>query len=135
MKRTQREIDQTYRSPTPGELDKRVAFRTRLDTPGPNSCLVATYPTEFKAWAKIRQVSGAAYKDSVQIGEKITHTITIRKRAVNTDMEAVSDGVVYRVQRALNLNNEGRFTYIEVTELSPDNASHESTFFGGYSGT
>ncbi|MBU9866813.1 phage head closure protein [Rahnella aceris] len=135
MKRTQREIDQTYRSPNPGELNKRVTFRTRLDTPGADSGLVPTFPSEFDAWAKIRQVSGSAYKNSVQIGEKITHTITIRKRPVNNDMEVLCGDAVYRVQRVLDLNNEGRFTYIEVTELGPDTAPSESTFYGGYGGT
>lgn len=138
MKRTQREISQTLRSPTPGELNRRVQFRVRQDIPAPGGGLTAEYTDSFKAWARVRQVAGSAYLHSVQIDETITHTVTIRyRRDVNTDMEAVFGGQVYRVMRVGDLNDEHRFTFIEVKELGsedPQDPPLTSTFYGGYDG-
>lgn len=138
MKRTLTEQRQTYREPEDGELDCRVEFRTRQDVPAPGGGTQPLYTSEFKTWGKFRQVSGSAYLHSMQVQETITHTITIRRRKVNNDMEAVIDGNVYRVVRAGAMNEGKTFTYIELKELgaeSPDNPPPGgSTFYGGYHG-
>lgn len=131
----QREITTRYRVPNPGELNRRVTFRTRQDEPGADGGTHPVYTDEFTVWAKVRPISGIAYRNSVQTGEVVTHAITIRLRPVSTDMEAVLDGRVYRVMRALDMNDERRFTYIEVKELGLDgiqDAVAETVFGMGY---
>ncbi|WP_455424799.1 phage head closure protein [Dryocola sp. LX212] len=131
----QREIVTRYRVPTPGELNRRVTFRTRQDVPGTHGGTDPIYDEHFTVWAKVRPISGIAYRNSVQTGEVVTHAITIRLRPVNTDMEAVLDGRVYRVMRALDMNDERRFSYIEVKELGLDgiqDAVPDPSFGGGF---
>lgn len=132
----QREITTQYREPTPGELNRRVTFRTREDVPAPDGGTKPVYTEVFTVWAKVRPMSGIAYRNSVQIGEAVTHAITIRLRPVNNDMEALLDGRVYRVMRAMDMNGARRFTYIEVKELGEDVSAspRTSTFYGGYGG-
>lgn len=139
MKRTLTEQRQTYREPEDGELDCRVEFRARQDVPATNGGTQPVYTSMFKTWGKFRQVSGSAYLHSMQVQETITHTLTIRRRKITTDMEAVIDGSVYRVVRSGSLNGQGEpntFTHIELKELGaevPDDPPPgESTFYGGY---
>ncbi|HGW6102657.1 TPA: phage head closure protein [Citrobacter werkmanii] len=138
MKRTLTEQRQTYREPEDGELNCRVEFRTRQDVPAPGGGTQPAYTSEFKTWGKFRQVSGSAYLHSMQVQETITHTITIRRRKVTNDMEAVIDGTAYRVVRAGAMNEGKTFTYIELKELgaeTPDDLpAGSSTFYGGYDG-
>ncbi|MBI0275666.1 phage head closure protein [Hafnia alvei] len=136
----QREQITQYREPTYAELNRRITFRTRHDVPGSHSGRDSVYVDEFRVWAKIRPIAGVAYQRGVQVGEIVTHGITIRLHEVGTDMEAVDDkGSVYRVVRAMDMNNSRKFTYIEVKELGPDQGLpdtgvFQSTLFGGHDG-
>lgn len=134
----QREQITQYREPTYAELNRRVRFRVRHDVPAPNAGRNTISTEEFTVWAKIRPIAGAAYQRGVQTGEVVTHGITIRLRDIGTEMEAVDDkDRVYRVVRAMDMNNSRKFTYIEVKELGPDQSfpdtnAQRSTFYGGY---
>lgn len=134
----QREIVTQYREPTPGEMNRRITFRSRQDVPGPGGDRNPVYTNEFTVWAKVRPIAGAAYQRGVQVDEVITHGITIRIRDdISTEMEAIDDKqCVYRVVRALDMNDSRRFTYIEVKALGSVSISSvpQSTFYGGYSG-
>lgn len=139
MKRQLTEVNATYRLPQPGELSERLAFRTRQDIPAEGGGTLPIYSDNFECWGKVRQLSGTAYLNSMQTDEKITHTVIIRKRAgINTNMEIVTGGVVYRVIRAGALNDGRRFTRIDVKELRVEEIdnlpSGTSTFYGGYNG-
>ncbi|MDU1063062.1 MAG: phage head closure protein [Leclercia adecarboxylata] len=136
MKRTLTEQRKTYREPEDGELDCRVNFRTREDVPNPSGGTSPIYRETFRTWGKFRQVSGSAYLHSMQVSEAITHTLTIRRRKITSDMEAVIDGDVFRVVRAGALNGDKTFTHIELKELGAESPEDpplgESTFYGGY---
>ncbi|WP_449567092.1 phage head closure protein [Lelliottia nimipressuralis] len=139
MKRTLTEVNATYRLPQPGELSERLAFRTRQDVPAEGGGTLPVYTDNFECWGRVRQLSGTAYLNSMQTDEKITHTIVIRKRTgINTNMEIVTGGVVYRVMRAGPLNDGRRFTRIDAkalhTKEMDDLPQGGSTFYGGYHG-
>ncbi|MCU6199114.1 phage head closure protein [Citrobacter cronae] len=139
MKRSLTELNATYRLPQPGELNERLLFRTRQDTPASGGGTEPIYTTSFYVWGRIRQVSDSAYLHSMQTTEKITHIIIIRRRTdITNDMEVVLNGMVYRVVRVGKLNDGKRFNRISVKELgaeTPDDLpSGSSTFYGGYDG-
>ncbi|ELA6496120.1 phage head closure protein [Salmonella enterica] len=139
MKRQLTDVNATYRLPQPGELSERLAFRTRQDVPAEGGGTLPVYTDNFECWGKVRQLSGTAWRDSMQTDEKITHTVIIRKRSgINTDMEIVTGGVVYRVIRAGPLNDGRRFTRIDAKALHTEEMDNPppggSTFYGGYHG-
>ncbi|HFK4067483.1 TPA: head-tail adaptor protein, partial [Kluyvera ascorbata] len=53
MKLRQAQTSATYLLPDPGELDKRVRIRQRVDSPSDDMGIEPTYPVQFPAWAKV----------------------------------------------------------------------------------
>lgn len=52
MKIRQAQTSATYILPDPGELNKRVLIRQRVDMPADNFGVEPQYPVAFRAWAK-----------------------------------------------------------------------------------
>lgn len=118
MKLRQAQTSATYLLPDPGELDKRVSIRQRVDSPSDDMGTEPTYPVQFPAWAKVVQTSATTYQETAQTDNAITHYITIRwRRGITSDFEVVVDEQVYRVKRARDLNSKRRFLLLECTEL------------------
>ncbi|QBY56147.1 phage head closure protein [Cupriavidus oxalaticus] len=102
-----------------GELNKQVQVRRRSDLPAADMGLDQTFPEQLDRWAKIEPVGSAIYAGSVQIDTIVTHRIFIRYLAGVTNAHEVVHGArLYRVQRVTDLNGAGRFTVLEVEELS-----------------
>ncbi|EIV3317624.1 head-tail adaptor protein, partial [Escherichia coli] len=53
MKIRQAQTSATYILPDPGELNKRVLIRQRVDMPADNFGVEPQYPVAFRAWAKV----------------------------------------------------------------------------------
>ena len=124
MKLRQAQTSATYLLPDPGELDKRVSIRQRVDSPSDDMGTEPTYPVHFPAWAKVVQTSATTYQETAQTENVITHYITIRWRSgITTDFEVVLNDLVYRVKRARDLNSKRRFLVLECTELGTEPAS------------
>lgn len=124
MKLRQAQTSATYLLPDPGELDKRVLLRKRVDVPTADYGTEPAYPVSFDAWAKVIQTSATAYQETAQTDNVITHYITIRWRSgITTDFEVVLNDLVYRVKRARDLNSKRRFLLLECTELGTEPAS------------
>lgn len=118
MKIRQAQTSATYLLPDPGELDKRVRLRLRVDTPSADFGVEPDYPVSFPAWAKVVQTSATTYQETAQTDEAVTHYITIRyRRGISSDFEVAHDGKVYRVRRGRDLNGKRRFLLLECTEL------------------
>lgn len=118
MKLRQAQTSATYLLPDPGELNKRVNIRLRVDSPSDDMGTEPTYPVQFPAWAKVVQTSATTYQETAQTENVITHYITIRwRRGITSDFEVVVDELVYRVKRARDLNSERRYLLLECTEL------------------
>lgn len=118
MKLRQAQTSATYLLPDPGELDKRVSIRQRVDSPSNDMGTEPTYPVQFPAWAKVVQTSATTYQETAQTDNVITHYITIRwRRGITTDFEVVLKDLVYRVKRVRDLNSKRRFLLLECTEL------------------
>lgn len=111
----------TYTLPDPGELDKRVLVRKRIDVPVADFGTEPEYPVSFWAWAKVVQTSATTYQETAQIDNVITHYITIRWRSgITADFEVVLDDMVFRVKRSRDLNSKRRFLLLECEELGTD---------------
>lgn len=118
MKLRQAQTSATYLLPDPGELDKRVLVRKRVDVPAADFGTEPEYPVSFRAWAKVVQTSATTYLETAQTDNVITHYITIRwRRGITTDFEVVLNDLVYRVKRVRDLNSKRRYLLLECTEL------------------
>lgn len=123
MKLRQAQASATYLLPDPGELNKRVSIRQRVDSPSDDMGTEPTYPVQFPAWAKVVQTSATTYQETAQTDNVITHYITIRwRRGITSDFEVVLDELVYRVKRARDLNSKRRYLLLECTELGSEPA-------------
>ena len=99
MKIRQAQTSATYILPDPGELNKRVLIRQRVDMPADNFGVESQYPVTFRTWAKVIQTSATTWQETAQTGDAITHYITIRyRRGITADYEVVCGDSVYRVK-------------------------------------
>ncbi|STM31151.1 phage protein [Escherichia coli] len=73
MKIRQAQTSATYILPDPGELNKRVLIRQRVDMPADNFGVEPQYPVAFRAWAKVIQTSATTWQETAQTGDAITH--------------------------------------------------------------
>ncbi len=113
----------TYLLPDPGELDKRVLLRKRVDVPAADLGTRPDYPESYPVWAKVVQTSATTYQETAQTDNAITHYITVRwRRGITSDFEVVQGEQVYRVRRARDLNSKRRYLLLECTELGTEPA-------------
>lgn len=142
MKLRQAQTSATYLLPDPGELDKRVQLRKRVDVPTADYGTEPEYPVSFGAWAKIVQTSATTYQETAQTDNAITHYITLRWRSgITSDFEVVNGDEVYRVNpeergnpitytggTLLDVNRHElsyQFDFSVVTELSEDDTRQQ----------
>jgi len=124
MKLRQAQTSATYLLPDPGELDKRVLIRKRVDVPTADLGTEPEYPVSFRTWAKVVQTSATTYQETAQTDNVITHYITVRwRRGITSDFEVVQGDQVYRVKRARDLNSKRRYLLLECTELGTEPAT------------
>ncbi|MCQ5469689.1 phage head closure protein [Pantoea brenneri] len=110
--------------PDPGELDKRIHLRQRIDQAAADYGVEPTFQNEKDVWAKVRQVGATTYHESVQADEKITHYMTVRfRKGITSDYEVVYSGSVFRVKRLRDLNSAGRYLLLECEELGAEERS------------
>ncbi|EPS5129489.1 phage head closure protein, partial [Shigella flexneri] len=110
MKIRQSQTSATYLLPDPGELNRRIKIRLRVDEPTADFGTEPTYPESFDVWAKVAQPGAAAYQGSVQTENIVTHYFTIRFRHdITADHEVVYYGQEYRIRRIRDLNGQRRF--------------------------
>ncbi|EKS5483026.1 phage head closure protein [Escherichia coli] len=125
MKIRQAQTSATYILPDPGELNKRVLIRQRVDMPADYFGVESQYPVTFRTWAKVIQTSATTWQETAQTGDAIIHYITIRyRRGITADYEVVCGDSVYRVKRQRDLNGARRFLLLECTELGEFTQSH-----------
>lgn len=133
MKLRHAQTSATYILPDPGELNRRVLIRQRVDSPSSDFGVQPIYPVKFYAWAKVMQTSATTYRDTAQTDNAITHYVTIRwRKGITADYEIVHGDNVFRVKRARDLNGKQRFLLIECTDLGEIAASSSG---GGGSGS
>lgn len=128
MKIRQAQTSATYILPDPGELDKRVFIRQRVDTPADDMGTEPTYPVGFPAWAKVVQTSATTHQETAQTDNAITHYVTVRwRKGITSDFEVVMGDQVLRVKRSRDLNSKRRFLLLECTDLGePENSGGSS---------
>jgi len=116
----------TWIFPDPGELDKAVILRQRVDQPASDYGTAEEYINIKTVWAKIRQVGATTLHESTQTDNKITHYFTVFFRpGITSDFEILHAGIVYAVRRAMDLNNAGLFLRLECEELGAESVSDE----------
>lgn len=131
MKRSPTLTAARYSFPDPGELNKRVTFRKRLDNPSDDFGTERENAETFEAWARVQQTSATTYQATVQTGEIISHLITVRYRAkVSSEWELVlPSGEVLRVRRMRDLNAARRFLLLECESLG-DAENYSGAVYG-----
>lgn len=135
MKLRQAQTSATYLLPDPGELDKRVLLRKRVDVPAADLGTRPDYPVSYPVWAKVVQTSATTYQETAQTDNAITHYITVRwRRGITSDFEVVQGEQVYRVRRGRDLNGKRRYLLLECTDLGAEPAttggnSHGNSLF------
>jgi len=124
MKLRQAQTSATYLLPDPGELDKRVLLRKRVDVPAADLGTRPDYTESYPVWAKVVQTSATTYQETAQTDNAITHYITVRwRRGITSDFEVVQGEQVYRVRRGRDLNGKRRYLLLECTELGTEPAT------------
>lgn len=118
MQRRSSNTSAVFTLPDPGELNKRIHLRQRIDQAAADYGTEPVYQNEKDVWAKVRQVGATTYHESVQADDIITHYMTIRyRRGITSDFEVVYSGFVYRVKRLRDLNSASRYLLMECEEL------------------
>ncbi len=74
MKIRQAQTSATYILPDPGELNKRVLIRQRVDMPADNFGVEPQYPVAFRAWAKVIQTSATTRRKPRRPRDAITNS-------------------------------------------------------------
>lgn len=98
-----------------GELGTRAVIARWRDVPMDGSATASSYDPVATVWAKVEAVGGAIYLGSIQVGDTITHRITIRRRTDVTARHVIeAKGRRYRVRRATDLQE--RFTVLDCEE-------------------
>lgn len=111
---------QNLRNPPSQKLNKRVLIRLRKDLPVGASGVDVQHSEPRERWARIQPVGTATYTETAQTDTAITHRIWLRKIEGVTDsheIEHLTSGRVYRVQRLADLDGGNAYTIIEVEQL------------------
>jgi len=103
-----------------GQLRHSVTLEQRTSAAGSGPALRREYIGVGDVFAAIDGVGGAAYLDSVQTEERVTHRITIRYRT-RTDFTHIRRGTdqLFRVRRLRDPDGTRRWLIIEAEELKP----------------
>jgi SPP1 family predicted phage head-tail adaptor len=118
MQRRSSNTSAVFTLPDPGELNKRIHLRQRIDQAAADYGTESVYQNEKEVWAKVRQVGATTYHESVQADDAITHYMTIRfRKGITSDFEVVYSENVYRIKRLRDLNSAGRYLLLECEEL------------------
>lgn len=124
MKIRQAQTSATYILPDPGELNKRVLIRQRVDMPADNFGVEPQYPVTFRTWAKVIQTSATTAGNRADRGRHHPLHHHSLPPGITADYEVVCDDSVYRVKRQRDLNGARRFLLLECTELGECRQSH-----------
>lgn len=118
MQRRSSNTSAVFTLPDPGELNKRIHLRQRIDQAAADYGTEPVYQNEKDVWSKVRQVGATTYHESVQADDAITHYMTIRFwKGITSDFEVVYSENVYRIKRLRDLNSAGRYLLLECEEL------------------
>jgi head-tail adaptor len=103
-----------------GRYRELMRLLKRSTAPDGMGGLLHSFVDAGEAWGDIRQVYGSTYVDGVQIGERVTHLIRTRWRAV-TNFDHIERGAqVFRVQRLGDETGERREITIHAEEIKPE---------------
>jgi SPP1 family predicted phage head-tail adaptor len=129
MQRRSSNTSAVFTLPDPGELNKRIHLRQRIDQAAADYGVEPIYQNERDVWAKVRQVGATTYHESVQADDAITHYMTIRfRKGITSDFEIVYSENVYRIKRLRDLNSAGRYLLLECEELGA--VEHTGEMYG-----
>lgn len=110
--------------PVIGELNRRVLLLAVQHSPAGDARLTKNERKIAEVWGKVEINGGAAYWDSVNIDEAVTHRVYVRyvygltrPQDLKHLTELEIEGVTYRVRRCTDVNGAHRFTMLECEEI------------------
>lgn len=95
-----------------GHLRHRIALQTYAEAPTGSYDTSKTWTTIASFWGIVEPVKGLVYFDTKQIGEGVTHKITVRYNPaypISTEHWLLYDGRRYRVRSVVNTLERDRF--------------------------
>lgn len=107
-------------APSIGELDRRIAIRSKQDMPAMSGGIDAVYETVATVWGRIEPVGGAIFFGTQQLGDAVTDRMFIRRssnlneRTITAEHVCEAGGLRYRVKRASALGGGREFVMLEV---------------------
>ena len=104
-----------------GSLRNRISIQTYADTPTGGSSghgITPAWTTVATVWAAIEAHKGLVYYDGMQIGEGITHKISIRMPsvAVTTENWVLFGTRRFRIRFIRNIQERNRWLILECQE-------------------
>lgn len=105
----------------PGKMRQRVTVQTYHDEPDADHAVDAIYVNVATVWADVSTVSGRTEIESKQIGEAITHRVTLRYRAdVTSENWLLWRGRRFRIRKVRDLEERRRFLILDCEEASAE---------------
>ena len=94
-----------------GRLRHPVTIEQVTNTQNPQTGeITETWTAIASEWAAIEGINGREFVQSNALQAETTYRITMRKRALDTAMRIVSDGVTYGIEAILPDNRETQIT-------------------------
>lgn len=107
--------------PQIGRLNRLIQLKDWQDVPEVSGGVIRQLTLIAEVYASVSPVAGSIFHASKQTGSGVTHQIIIRYRpGLNDSTVVVYAGRQYRVARVTDMNDERRFTVLEVEELGND---------------
>lgn len=116
-----------------GQLDKRVTFRFYGTTDdGMGGTIPDSTPTDvLTTWASIKTLSGEEFLSQGALQSNITHRLYVRRRSdlvskgyaretYDNLLQAESNGKIYNINTAINLDEDDRFVEMMATHEQGD---------------
>lgn len=106
-----------------GKLRHRVTVQTLDERADPTHAVETDYVNVATVWADVEAVSGRTEIESKQIGEAVTHRVTMRSRLdVTAENWLLWRGRRFRIRRVRDLDERRRFLILDCEEASAQGA-------------
>ena len=93
-----------------GRLRHRVLVQELV--PGNDFDTKDSWLTLFAVYADLRPMRAAEVMEARKVGERTTHTVTMRYRKIDTKWRLVHDNTIYHISGIINVDQRDR--YIEL---------------------
>jgi len=102
-----------------GALRERLTLQTPIDTPDGAGGVTRTYTAVCDVWAAIKPAASAMRFLADRQEEVVSHTITLRWRALTGAMRFVDEARVFAIRAMRDPDERQRFLVCDCEEIKP----------------